>query len=192
MPELLWVPLISRNRAVAAMRTKQWQHPDRDVRWPRGLTGLEWWWKSATQVIPFDARSCGGVRCSDRLLVVDRQLAFVHFARLIARRMGYETGVVLDSRELAARVRNWQPTVLIIEVELPEVDGIEMIGALSELGFEGDLILVTAHDPRSLALAQKTAEARGLRVATCLQKPVRTADMILALELCTRTAAHRA
>lgn len=148
--------------------------------------------QSAAQVIPFDARSCGGARSSDRLLVVDQQLAFVRFARLVARRMGYETGVVLDSRELAARVRNWQPTVLIIEVVLPEVDGIEMIGALSELGFDGHLILVTAHDPRYLALAHKTAEARGLRVAARLQKPVRTADMILALELCTRTAAHRA
>ena len=53
--------------------------------------------QSAAQVIPFDARSCGGARSSDRLLVVDQQLAFVRFARLVARRMGYETGVVLDS-----------------------------------------------------------------------------------------------
>lgn len=146
----------------------------------------------APQIIPFGPRTNGGTESGDRLLVVDRQLAFVRFTRMVARRMGYETGVVPDSRELAARVQLWRPTVLVIELVLPEMDGIEIIGVLSELGFGGHLILATAHDWRYLELARKTAEAKGLRVAASLTKPVRTAGMILALELCVRTAAQRA
>jgi hypothetical protein len=76
------------------------------------------------------------------------------------------------------------PTVVIAEVVLPELDGIEMIGKLCELGFNGHLILATALDTGYLKLARKAAKARGLRVAACLAKPVRTAEMVMAFRHC--------
>ena len=122
-----------------------------------------------------------------RLLVIDQQLVFVGFARLVARQLGYDTTALLDPRDLIARVQEWRPSVVVVEVALPELDGIGMVGKLAELGFSGQLILATAHDTRYLELARKTAEARGLRVATCLAKPVRTAEMVVAFQLCEPT-----
>lgn len=98
--------------------------------------------------------------------------------------MGYQTAAIRDPHELAPRIHEWRPTVLVMEIVLPELDGIEMIRILSDLAFDGQLVLVTSHDQRYLELARKTAEARGLRVASCLAKPVRTAQMVKAVQLC--------
>lgn len=138
----------------------------------------------AAEIMSVGAQRPGDCGSNNRLLVVDQQLAFVGFARLVGRRMGYETGAVLNPSELAARVREWRPTVLVVEIVLPDLDGIEIIGILSELGFDGHIVLVTAHEPKYLELVRKTAEMKGLRIAACLAKPVRTAEMITALELC--------
>lgn len=141
------------------------------------------------QTAPVDTHMPARGASGRRLLLVDQQLAFVGFARLVGRRMGYETSAILDPRELATRIQHWQPTVLVVEVGLPSLDGIEIIARLSELSYEGHLILVTADKPRDLEIARKAAAAMGLRVATCLAKPVRTAEMIRALELCEPAAA---
>ncbi len=137
---------------------------------------------------PVDTRASAGVRPGRRLLVVDQHQAFVGFACQVGRRLGYQTSAIVDARELADRVRAWRPDILVMEIVLPELDGIEIIRLLSELGFDGQLILVTAHDPRYLELARKTAETRGLRVAACLAQPARTADIIHALECCEPAA----
>lgn len=142
----------------------------------------------SAEMNPVDPRTCLRAGPGRRLLVVDQHKAFVGFARLVARRLGYQTSAVFDARELADRVRAWRPDILMMEIVLPELDGIEIIRLLSELGFDGQLVLVTAHDPRYLELARKTAEARGLQVAACLANPVRTAEIIHALECCEPAA----
>ena len=142
----------------------------------------------AAEITPMDApmHACGGA--NRRLLVVDQQHSFVGLARLVARSVGYLTDAVHDPRDLATRFRNRRPDVVVIEIVLPEMDGIEMIGVLSELGFDGQLILVTGHEPKYLELARKTAEAKGLQIAACLMKPARTAQMAQALAQCEPAA----
>ncbi|WP_119302513.1 response regulator [Dongia deserti] len=142
----------------------------------------------AAEFVPCDTSLRAGADNNRRLLVVDQQHAFVDFARLAAQRLGYETEVVTDPRGLAERMRAWRPHVLVIEIVLPELDGFEIVQLLTEQGFDGELVLVTAHDPRYLDLARKSAEARGLRVAASLAKPVRAAEMIQALERCAPAA----
>jgi hypothetical protein len=55
-------------------------------------------------IVPAEAnvRTAGSQR---RLLVVDQQLAFVGFVRLVARQLGYDTAPILDPRDLVACVR---------------------------------------------------------------------------------------
>jgi CheY-like chemotaxis protein len=139
---------------------------------------------AVAEIAHTDARKRASEASSPRLLLIDQQPAFVSFARVVAQRMGYETSAVADPRDVPARITAWRPSVVVLEVVMPEVDGIEIIRLLVDLGFDGELIPVTAHNPAYLELARKTAEANGLRVATCLAKPVRTAAMATALQLC--------
>jgi YesN/AraC family two-component response regulator len=71
----------------------------------------------------------------------------------------------------------YQPDVLMLEVVMPELDGIEMINILAHRGYHGYLILVSGHEPSYIDLAKKTAEARNLKVVAALTKPIRQAAM---------------
>lgn len=119
---------------------------------------------------------------SPRLLIVDHQQSFTGFLRLIAHRLGYQVNILADSREIAASIDAHQPDLLVLEVVMPELDGIEAIGILGQKGFDGRLILVSAHEPTYLELARKTAEANNLKVAATLTKPVRQATIEVALK----------
>lgn len=138
----------------------------------------------AAEIIPRERQKLASPVLTSRLLVVDHQRAFVGLVRILARSMGYETSAVLDTRELAERVKAWRPTVLVIETAMPDMDGVEIVAVLANNGFRGQLVLVTAHEPACLELARKTAEAKRFRVVACLGKPVRAQDMVRALQLC--------
>lgn len=108
-----------------------------------------------------------------RLLVVDHQPSFTGFARLIAQKLGYEVNVLSDPRQIVERLAAFQPTAVIVEVIMPEFDGIEVINVLAEKGFDGQLILVSGHEQTYTDLAKKTAEGKRLKVAAALAKPIR-------------------
>jgi YesN/AraC family two-component response regulator len=116
-------------------------------------------------------------RPQPRLLVVDCQHAFIGLARLVAQRLGFEVSVLKDSRRVESNFVKHQPDVLILEVVMPELDGIEVINILAHQRYNGHLILVSGHGPSCLELAKKTAEARNLKVIAALPKPIRQAAM---------------
>jgi DNA-binding response OmpR family regulator len=108
-----------------------------------------------------------------RLLIVDHQPSFTGFARLVAQKLGYQVSVLSDPRDIAASLDAYRPSVVILEVIMPEFDGIEVISVLAQKGFNGQLILVSGREPTYIDLAKKAAEGKGLRVAAALTKPIR-------------------
>ncbi len=68
-----------------------------------------------------------------------------------------------------------------LDVVLPEVDGVELFQWLAERKSSLHLIVVTGHNPRYSELARKLGEAKGLRSATNLAKPVALAELRAAL-----------
>lgn len=112
-----------------------------------------------------------------RLLIVDHQPSFTGFARLVAQKLGYEVSVLSDPRDIAASLDAYRPSVVLLEVIMPEFDGIEVVNVLAQKGFHGQLVLVSGHEPAYIDLAKKTAEGKGLKVAAALAKPIRQPTM---------------
>ena len=87
-----------------------------------------------------------------RLLVMDDEAAFARFVRRIAEGEGYEVEVLTLPREFAATFERFDPNVVILDVVMPEIDGIELIRWL-------------------------IAEAHGLMEVTSVVKPIGVADL---------------
>ena len=62
--------------------------------------------------------------------------------------------------------------IIICDLQMPEMDGIEVIRHLANDGFSGGIILVSAEDKRVLKTAENMAEVRGLNVIGSLSKPM--------------------
>ena len=62
--------------------------------------------------------------------------------------------------------------IIVCDLQMPEMDGIEVIRQLANDGFGGGVILVSAEDKRVLKTAENMAEVRGLNVIGSLSKPM--------------------
>lgn len=64
------------------------------------------------------------------------------------------------------------PDVVICDIFMPNMDGIQFIGALAKLKYQGGLILITGASQNMLDVAQAIATASGLRLLGAATKPV--------------------
>lgn len=62
--------------------------------------------------------------------------------------------------------------IIICDLQMPEMDGIEVIRHLANDGFRGGIVLVSGEDKRVLKTAEHMAEVRGLNVIGSMSKPV--------------------
>lgn len=89
-----------------------------------------------------------------------------------AAELGYEVKALQDSRQFDEAVAEWRPTLLALDIVMPDRDGVELLGALQRLEYDGPVILMSRSDPLYLDITKSLAEAHGLNVVALLQKPV--------------------
>jgi EAL domain-containing protein (putative c-di-GMP-specific phosphodiesterase class I) len=73
-------------------------------------------------------------------------------------------------------------SVLVLDLIMPEMDGIEVIRALAQKNLNLLLILISGFDSRVLHSAQQLAEAHNIKVLTNLTKPVPAQKFITVLD----------
>jgi CheY-like chemotaxis protein len=73
------------------------------------------------------------------------------------------------------------PTVLICDVFMPDMDGIEFLEQLAQQKFSGGIIILSGVDAQMLNLSTQIALARGLNVLGSFIKPVTLEQLSTAL-----------
>ncbi len=116
-----------------------------------------------------------------RLLVVDDDPEFGEFVRKVAVELGYEVEIVTDGNAFKRCHEEWKPTVVVLEIVMPRVDGIELVQWLAERKSTVHLIVARGYAPMYAELAMKLGQAKGLRSVTTLPKPVTPAELRAAL-----------
>ena len=83
--------------------------------------------------------------------------------------------IVTDGRELVAAAKNVRPDVIIADISMPSLNGIEAAAQLREAGVEAKVVFLTMH--RDVAYARRALEAGA---SGYVAKPVNT-DQLLSL-----------
>ena len=94
----------------------------------------------------------------------------LHLAAALAEEVGFEVSVAAsgkDLRNLLTAERD--PDVIVLDVVMPDEDGIELIQALASEGCAAGFILMSGYD--YVGTAKKLASGKGLRVLGALRKP---------------------
>ena len=112
-----------------------------------------------------------------RLLVVDDDPGFGELVRKVGLKLDFEVEVASNGKEFTRAYDSFDPTVVVLDMVMPDVEGIELIQWLGDRGADLHLIVVTGYTPRYATLAKKLAEAKGLRSVAALSKPVRLSEL---------------
>ncbi|MGH8187141.1 MAG: EAL domain-containing response regulator, partial [Steroidobacteraceae bacterium] len=124
---------------------------------------------------------------SNRLLVIDDQPDLCEFISEAARGLGFESRAVTEPDEFRRAVQDFQPSVVVLDLQMPGADGIELLRYLGERGSKAHVLVASGMDQRVLATAQQIGKAQGLQMLGTLQKPILLADLEAMLRQCLRT-----
>jgi EAL domain-containing protein (putative c-di-GMP-specific phosphodiesterase class I)/CheY-like chemotaxis protein len=122
-------------------------------------------------------------------LVVDDDAGLRKFAEMLAEAAGFRPETAANCAEALALFDAVDPAVVLLDLQMPGQDGIDVINALAARRCRAKLVIFAGNDRRTLDVAADIARQRGLSVAAALQKPV-AADRLrqvlarLSLEVC--------
>lgn len=106
-----------------------------------------------------------------RLLIVDDDDMVGRAIEAIARREGFEVRVTGDSQRFLELVREWRPSVVVIDLIMPDMDGVQVLNALAEWKSEVRVIITSGVGQRVLDAASRSAREQGLNIVGILAKP---------------------
>lgn len=111
---------------------------------------------------------------SDIIIVDDDQFQLKLLSHQLAM-VGYENVTAFDDGQTALDQmagKMLDGTVVILDLNMPNMDGLEFLQRLQESQFNGALLLVSGEDERVLQAAEKLASSYNLQVLGHLSKPV--------------------
>jgi len=114
------------------------------------------------------------------LLVVDDDEFVLKTTAYALQAMGFGT-VLTANRAIKALTHIVTPTepvdVILCDLNMPEMDGVEFLRQLAKEGYEGGILLFSGEDARTLSTAKNLAKAHQLNVLGAVAKPVRPEEL---------------
>jgi EAL domain-containing protein (putative c-di-GMP-specific phosphodiesterase class I)/CheY-like chemotaxis protein len=108
---------------------------------------------------------------------VDDEPGVVDFIAAVARRLDYAVASTGTASEFLALVDSFRPTLILMDLHLPDSDGVELLRMLVARGFKGPILLMSGVDERVLTAAYELGMNHGLSMYGMLSKPVSLADL---------------
>jgi two-component system OmpR family response regulator len=81
-----------------------------------------------------------------RVLVVDDEAYITDLVGMALRYEGFDVAVAASGREALSRAGEFRPDLLVLDVVLPDVDGIEVCARLRRDGIHAPVVFLTARD----------------------------------------------
>lgn len=117
-----------------------------------------------------------------RLLIVDDEPDFAAFVREVAVGMGFTVAVAPDGRLMRKHYAEFKPTVIVLDMVLPDQDGIELVRWLGSQPEPPPVIAATGFNPEYVKWAQTVGDGNSVQVIATLHKPVKLSDLRGALD----------
>jgi len=114
----------------------------------------------------------------DRLLLLDDERAFGQTVKRIVEACGIEAVVTDDPAIFINAARLWHPSVIMLDLKMPGVDGIQLLRSLAADKSAAHVIITSGADEKVREAAMQLGRERGLNMAGVLRSPSRHASSI--------------
>jgi two-component system response regulator HydG len=112
-----------------------------------------------------------------RLLIVDDEIEFARYVATVASGLGFDVETVAHAKNFQESYDRVEPDVVLLDMVMPDMDGIELVTWLSERGSTVHLLIATGYNPKYAEMAEVLGAQSSFRSITKLQKPLRAAEL---------------
>ncbi len=112
-----------------------------------------------------------------KLLVIDDEPSICALVRRVAEAAGYEVAAAGTHEEFTRAYDSLAPSVIALDLVMPQVDGIALLEILAEKRCRARIIVMTGHHPELLKSAARIAAGHGLDIRDTLHKPFAESDL---------------
>ena len=116
-----------------------------------------------------------------RILAIDDDAAFREFLSTLLEDTDSASKITASAPEFKQAYAELDPTVVVLDMVMPETDGFELMQWLVEQGYSSTVVLITGFNSRYTKMAKTLGGDRGLSDVITLPKPVHLADLRSAL-----------
>ena len=107
-----------------------------------------------------------------RLLIVDDDSAICDFLRMVGTELNMEVVDATIASKALGIFDSYKPNIIILDLCMPDMDGIEVIAKLAEKKCDSSIVLVSGMDQRTLSSVQALGREHKLDMLTTLTKPM--------------------
>lgn len=109
----------------------------------------------------------------NHLLAIDDEPELLALLRRIAEACGYRVDTTTDPDVFKKIVRAAEPSVILIDLQMPSCDGVELLEFLGEQKCRAAIVLSSGFEPRVINITRELGAKLGLNMTAPLPKPVR-------------------
>ncbi|MEX0604145.1 MAG: EAL domain-containing response regulator [Marinobacter sp.] len=106
-----------------------------------------------------------------RLLVLDDEPDVATTLCLMAEGAFFETQHTSDAEVFLEKIDTWSPTHVVVDLQMPDRDGVEVLQTLAKMGCGAAVIIASGLGGRILDSAARAAKENGLQFIGTLSKP---------------------
>jgi len=108
-----------------------------------------------------------------RLLAVDDERQIAEILSAAGTKFGFGTKVVTDPDAFKDIYQTFDPDVIIVDVVMPNVDGIELLRYLADSSCEAPVLIISGFNPHYMHSMEQLGGDWGLPSVTSMKKPFR-------------------
>jgi len=126
-----------------------------------------------------------------KLIVLDDNPGWGHFIAEVAEKTGYAASYTTSHSEYFGAAAYDPPDVLVLDLFMPEMDGIEMIAEITERHQNPLIIFISGQSDALLTSAVRLGQGKNLEVVGSLVKPFRLTELRKLLQAAATMVADR-
>lgn len=106
------------------------------------------------------------------VLIVDDDPRICRLIKRVAINMGFRCDTVEDSDHFFNRYLEFRPSIILLDLKMKGVDGVELLRHLASIDSESQIIIMSGVDSRVLDTTRRLGKSLGLHMAGVLPKPI--------------------
>lgn len=119
---------------------------------------------------------------ADRLLILDDDPGFADYVATVGKAVGYDVVSITDSTRFDGEVKTWSPTHIVIDLNMPTIDGVEALQILARQRSRAKIVICSGAARDFLDAVNRLGQRFGLLISGVLQKPIRPTELRSFLE----------